>query len=106
MSTETKFTKGPWECGPARNYTGYYIAPRHRLPTLAAVKDESITVFNFPGQTQANAHLIAAAPELYEVLEAAQEELRLIRMKDTDAVYDPTLKVRMSAALAKARGEL
>ena len=40
-----------------------------------------------------------------EALEAAQEELRLIRMKDTNAVYDPGLRVLMQAAIAKAKGQ-
>jgi len=40
---------------------------------------------------------------LVEALERAAEELRLIRMKDTGAVYDTMLRVDMSAALAKAK---
>lgn len=51
------------------------------------------------------AHLIAAAPDLYEVLARAQEELRLLRLKDTGVVYDTMLRVDMDRALAKARGE-
>lgn len=34
-----------------------------------------------------------------QLLREAQEELRLIRMKDTNAVYDPTLRIRMSLFL-------
>ena len=45
---------------------------------------------------------IAAAPELLKVLKEAREELRLIRMKDTDACYDPTLRIRMDLVIAKA----
>lgn len=37
---------------------------------------------------------------LREVLADAQEELRLIRMKDSIACYDPTLRIRISAALS------
>lgn len=44
--------------------------------------------------------LLAALGEAERALEAAQEELRLIRMKDTNVVYDPTLKVRIRAALS------
>lgn len=51
------------------------------------------------------AKFIAAAPDLYAALEGAQEELRLIRMKDTGAVYDPTIRARISLALSLARGE-
>lgn len=49
-----------------------------------------------------NAALIAAAPDLYEALRRAQEELRLINMKDTGAIYDVGLRTDISAALAKA----
>jgi hypothetical protein len=38
--------------------------------------------------------------EMHEALKGAQEELRLIRMKDTNAVYDPTIRIRIDAALA------
>ena len=41
--------------------------------------------------------------ELREALAGAAEELRLIRMKDTPAVYDPTLRIRMSAILEKMK---
>jgi hypothetical protein len=37
--------------------------------------------------------------DLYALLEAAQEELRLIKMKDTDAVYDPALRTLIAIAL-------
>lgn len=39
---------------------------------------------------------------LCEALLGAQEELRLIRMKDTITVYDTTLKMRITLALAQA----
>lgn len=42
---------------------------------------------------------VAPGP-LLELLRDAQEELRLIRMKDSPAVYDPTLRSRIAAALA------
>jgi hypothetical protein len=72
-------TPGPWRYGPATNYEGFYIAPQATLPTLAAVQVgcllsdgsrshvNNITCFNFPGDTEANARLIAAAPELLEM---------------------------------------
>jgi hypothetical protein len=43
----------------------------------------------------------AYAEQLRSVLADAQEELHLIRTKDTDAVYDPTLRSRIVVALAK-----
>jgi hypothetical protein len=46
----------------------------------------------------------AVNKELVEALEAAREELRLIRMKDCDRVYDSTLRMKMDLALSRARG--
>jgi hypothetical protein len=62
-------TPGPWEYFPAQNYEGFAIAPRGRLPTLAAIQSKGhITAFNYPGQTEPNARLIAAAPEMLAML--------------------------------------
>jgi hypothetical protein len=75
MSTTTKaaHTPGPWEYGVAHNYNGFYVAPKSTLPTLAAVErcghSLSVQCLNFPGDTEANARLIAAAPEMLEALE-------------------------------------
>lgn len=41
--------------------------------------------------------------EVTEVLKDAQEELRLLRMKDTNVVYDPTLRTRISIILEKVK---
>ena len=88
------FTKGPWHIhwglkyASIRNQEGVYVLE----PTRSGSQVRYV----------ADAHLIATAPEIYEALKGAQEELRLIRMKDTGAVYDPTIRVRIDAALAKA----
>ena len=39
---------------------------------------------------------------LLDALKAAREELRLIRMKDTDACYNPMLSIQMDVAVSKA----
>ncbi|NKC47600.1 hypothetical protein HED54_14740 [Ochrobactrum anthropi ATCC 49188] len=56
---------------------------------------------------RANASLIAAAPDLYEALEAAIEEINHLRKfaGDNGAMIDDTDFVEGIAALAKARGE-
>ena len=49
------------------------------------------------------AALAASHEKLVEALKAAQEELRLIRMKDSNAVYDPILRTAtIPLALAEA----
>lgn len=52
----------------------------------------------------ANAHLIAAAPELYEALELAREQCRK-HDEDYHWITPPEVFARIDAALAKARGE-
>lgn len=49
--------------------------------------------------------LIEAAHDLREALLAAQEELRLIHMKDTKVVYNPMLRTQITLALQKAEGD-
>lgn len=57
----------------------------------------------------ANAALIAAAPELYEALEAYVEHIEPYLMKAVEAGYDNTPHVHLlngaKRALAKAKGE-
>lgn len=45
------------------------------------------------------------AAERGEIIRRAQEELRLIRSKDTNAVYDTTLRLDMSLALSPSNSE-
>jgi hypothetical protein len=69
MTNDRRTPIGPWEYFPAQNYDGFAIAPRGRLPTLAAVESKgSITVFNYPDATEAHARLIAMAPSLRDAL--------------------------------------
>lgn len=92
----SKHIPGPWGILAANNYNGFAIAPMGTLPTLAAVErmagnKDLITIncFNFPGETKANARLIAAAPELLELLETwfdgrpcpGREEIRALISK-------------------------
>ena len=58
---------------------------------------------NYPTETgEANARLIAAAPELLEALESAADELESII--DWHAIGNPTVLGAALAAIAKARG--
>lgn len=87
--TERKWTPGPWvadvvECGAFQ-----VMVPGKVICTRANWSS------NAPASV-ANAHLIAAAPDLYEALEMAQLWL------DVDGRFDMQ---RINAALAKARGE-
>ncbi|MBY6111179.1 hypothetical protein KUV74_12325 [Halomonas sp. DP1Y21-3] len=126
--SETKFTPGPWEVinggdifGPlggdsgdglrAETNDGWQVAEVRQYP---AFTDEGLVDMG-KGVTKANAHLIAAAPELYEALEVFG---RLADQLDGDDEVERTpddewAKFRLlaadymkaRAALAKARGE-
>lgn len=103
-----KHTPGPWEYHPAMNYTGYSIAPLGTLPTLAACErfGESLTItcFNFPGSTEANARLIAAAPDLLESLSMIVNQYTELPAEVMEEVAPYWLPKAM-AAIAKAGGE-
>jgi hypothetical protein len=103
--SETKFTPGPWfvwddsnqrlEIGPSRNYS---VA--------------SMWVTPLEGQ-QANAHLIAAAPDLYEVVEKLAKwnkdypSTRVYGYGDIKQIAEEmdAINAKAIAALAKTRGE-
>ena len=102
MSNETRWTPGPWEFNKGRvvqkGETQFWSAIRVSGVSLATgyVPPDDVAY--------ANAHLIAAAPELYEALLVAREYLQgfvstTMREPDIDNLET------VDAALAKARGE-
>lgn len=92
------WTPGPWwvegevVCAPDGDNFPWYVAIAERC--------------GYPNdQSRANAHLIAAAPELYEALEALSEHFtQVVKAFRVDSEEHETL-VAARAALAKARGE-
>jgi hypothetical protein len=112
------YTPGPWTYQPACNYVGYSISPRGTLPTLAAVErpvgGELLTIeaFNFPGETEANARLIAAAPEMFEALDHISGLCRALRSGGPDPMDLQELSDALheavdmaNAAISRATGE-
>ncbi len=93
--SEAKFTKGPWEV-----VDGYY--PSFIEIKCGEMMDISIcwhaTDLSYSDgvERRANAHLIAAAPDMYEMLASLREDYGLLSAvgKDIDML------------LAKARGEV
>lgn len=102
---EPKWTAGPWlyQQNLLWRDSGK-IMPEEilKLPDISGWIEGAL---NEDDEALANAQLISAAPELYAALVAAEEELRLLRMKDTSSVYNPALSTQMAIALAKARGD-
>lgn len=81
---ETKFTPGPW--GIKENLgTDEAYCDWHKVGPVDLMG----------GKANANSHLIAAAPELYAVVEAFGNE----------EISDAEFNRMRNAALAKARGE-
>lgn len=107
--SETKFTPGPW--GWVEQYRGGHAwlqSASEKFTIGNAIIDDGSAYGEYPPRiavNEANAHLIAAAPDLYEALE------RLLPMAEDDcfqygnsADEDEDI-IFARAALAKARGE-
>ena len=93
---QTKFTPGPWRIG---------TPPPNGEQTIGTVAGLMVAVattgHNVAEETKANAHLIAASPDLYEALDALKAELFL----HAEGNYFRPLLDKAEIALAKARGE-
>ena len=86
---ETKWTPGPWEVQ----------AQDERWVVVSAVTGKPITGWGNVRQLSPDAELIAAAPELYEALEQAMDEM-VGKVNSKHPVFGVG-----GAALAHARGE-
>ena len=108
--SDTKFTCGEWIADIRVGCCAVYSKDSRDECEQGLHNDsENIYYASFPNVTMnpelksqsiepiANAHLIAAAPEMYEMLEKLYDESRLVYVEDYDLVED---------LLAKARGEL
>lgn len=101
--TERKWTPGPWWCedefGVTSNAHHGYVANTGFGPDTSQGDMEA----------KANAHLIAAAPDLYEALYMCLGNLMNHIHNEYDGVYSDDdfaeIEAPYLAALAKARGE-
>ena len=104
MSSEAKFTKGDWSILPTeddREYIrirGTALGGRYKIANVSDLKHHHSSAEWCKlerVESTANAHLIAAAPDMYEMLESLREDYGLLTTvgKDIDKL------------LAKARGE-
>lgn len=106
MSTQTKWTQGPWFT-KREGWATVYVEARIGGGLLQEVAACGPTQQG-PEQQEANATLIAAAPELYEALE---DLLGYFRSGNAVDVERATIKANAPevlaarAALKKARGE-
>ncbi|WP_373092961.1 hypothetical protein [Zhongshania sp.] len=95
--SEAKFTKGPWEVDPlGSDWLGSVFTHDGSIQVAQAQQVKPYCLDIKQEERQANAHLIAAAPELYAMLAEIVDdgEISLHQI------------VRAEKALAKARGEV
>ena len=95
--TETKWTPGPWRVGKG--------GP-NLCPTIGTHKGLMVAMVAYGNDhpTQANAHLMAAAPDLYGVLDWAIQSWDEHNKHGFNMQGDWVQDAR--AALAKARGDV
>lgn len=114
--TEPKFTPGPWWPVYSRHVDIWYVMTGrddanacHYGDRLGATISSGIgdhTEKRTSGNERENAHLIAAAPDLYEALKESVGFIESIRSTRIEIVADRDRIARLArAALAKARGE-
>jgi hypothetical protein len=101
MSEMPKFTPGPWraelpETGFRFSKTGdWLVTGANGLIVAMAIHD-------LPPEAEPNAHLIAAAPELYKACQIALDYWCADHPNDTVQGFEARAKIE--AALAKAEG--
>lgn len=104
--SEARHTKGPWDVKRARFLSdgGYDYGIIATIDGTRRCIAETFEVIADGGRTapaEANAHLIAAAPELYEALEKMVRAAMYGSFNTVDSHPLPLAR----AALSKARGE-
>lgn len=93
--SKTNFTKGPWVYGDASDNGQYVWDPKGERIVAEAYPDEH-------QDFEANAHLIAAAPEMYEAIEQTLVEIEFFGDDLHNKLHSVSL---LREVLAKARGE-
>ena len=106
MGSEAKWTPGPWRAGPAtsRGHVAGVYADEHKI-AVADVPETSPG----PGDPEANAHLIAAAPLLAEALEAVHAWWlslpRDAQVENHEAAHAAITRLRAALAAATPEGQ-
>ena len=113
--SETKFTPGPWEKVYRLNSIGEPLKNgRYVIRQMGDSKREDFYIAESPYAAhrggdvavhEANAHLIAAAPDLYEALYDLQRQALQSTLNDPANEWGWEALQKTRAALAKARGE-
>lgn len=99
---DTTFTPGPWLIRQGFIEDEIEVYPSAKAPH-GLQKAEIATVKDYHDDYEANAHLIAAAPELYEALCRLVRDCEIAGLQE-QAGFDCWINMA-NKALAKARGE-
>jgi hypothetical protein len=91
----SKNTPGPWLVAPDGNVVSGQAGIVERI---------AVSIFCSKERRDANARLIAAAPEMLEALEMADELIDQLVIDNTDNYAEERAKIR--AAIATAKGEI
>lgn len=99
--SEARFTKAPWESVPDNRTIRVKPTQDQRYMGGTYVCSINLQQYDGKDEANANAHLIAAAPELYSVLAELEESI------DYWSEYDVPIGIqdRIKNVLSKARGE-
>ena len=95
--TQATHTQGPWWCD---EYGYVVVGSREKYLTIAEI---DCSIFK-KAEREANAHLIAAAPDLLAALETALEMLIDSWGEEQIAAGDDQVANVIKAAIAKAQG--
>jgi hypothetical protein len=108
MSTEFKHTPGPWEVYyPDITGCGLGIDTADSKTSIVVFDDEA-GVYGAGEQDEANARLIAAAPELLEALQIAHQYMQVFMIRGEEPLVGENLKTdlyKVLEAIKKATGQ-
>lgn len=103
--SEPKFTKGPWRVIKHNDAYDEPILPGSDWTVEAANGQAVCYEGEYVLEADANAHLIAAAPELYDAASAALQAIREHIEQGAPTARWGVVQFKLNNALAKARGE-
>jgi len=104
--SDTKWTPGPWVYEPT-DYPGLEDTVAGQMGRVMQADHGDYTICQLcdfsEDEILANAHLIAAAPEIYEALQDTRETIQALINEGYNGYVSQ--RDRIDRALAKARGE-